>query len=56
MNTKNSKSEFIELSADGSIPAEISQNILDNIQSIDFVEFNDEIYPIKKNKSMWNEG
>ena len=55
MNTKNSKSEFIELSADGSIPAKTSQNILDNIQSIDFVEFNDETYPIKKNKSMWNE-
>lgn len=55
MNTKNSKSEFIELSADGSIPAKTSQNMLDNIQSIDFVEFNDEIYPIKKHKSMWNE-
>lgn len=55
MNTKNSKSEFIELSADGSIPAKKSQNILDNISLTDFVEFNDEIYPIEKNKSMWNE-
>lgn len=55
MNTRNSKSEFIELSADGSIPAKISQIILDSIPSISFVEFNDEIYPIKKNESMWNE-
>ncbi|WP_299065573.1 hypothetical protein [uncultured Psychrobacter sp.] len=55
MNTKNSKSEFIELSADGSIPAKKSQNILDNISLTDFVEFNNETYPIKKNKSMWNE-
>ena len=55
MNTKHSKNEFIELSADGSIPAKKSQNILDSIPLTDFVEFNDEIYPIRKNKSMWSE-
>lgn len=55
MNTKINKDEFIELSTDSSIPAKKSQNILDNIPPVDFAEFNDERYPIKSDKSMWNE-
>lgn len=55
MTTEINKKEFIELLADGSIPAKNSQNMLDNISPVDFTEFNDERYPIKSNKSMWNE-
>ncbi|WP_201603104.1 hypothetical protein [Psychrobacter submarinus] len=55
MKNEFSKESFIEVSSNSSLPVMESQVILNGISISDFMEFDSETYPIKLNKSSWNE-